>query len=66
MGIILYQSAIAIIMIVCRVVAPGALVAVALALTAFTAFNVFWPPLLVFQLAVIWGLFALLRKAKAA
>lgn len=66
MGIVLYQLAIAMIMIVTRVVAPQGLLVAALILTAFTGINVFWPPLIVLQLVVVWGMFALLNKANPA
>ena len=64
MGIFLFQCAIAIIMVVTRLVAPNALVWVALAITGFTLFMVNWMPLMALQLAVTWGLFALLSNWK--
>ncbi len=66
MGIILYQSAIALILITTRIVAPQGLLVAALACTAFTFFNVSWAPLFVLQMVVIWSLFAILSKIKSA
>lgn len=64
-GVVFYQLAIIAIMFVVRVTAPGRLFLTAIVLTIFTAVNVFWPPLIVLQLLVVWGGYALLRTSRS-
>ncbi|WP_457089891.1 DarT ssDNA thymidine ADP-ribosyltransferase family protein [Microvirga sp. P5_D2] len=60
MAVLLYQLAIVVTLVLTRVVAPARLSTAALIWTVLTLLNLFWPPLIILQLLVIWGTFALL------
>lgn len=64
MEILLYQITIFITLVLTRYVAPRLFLAACLVWTAFTAVNLFWPPLIVLQLFVIWGTFCALEPPK--
>ncbi|WP_185982591.1 DarT ssDNA thymidine ADP-ribosyltransferase family protein [Aureimonas mangrovi] len=60
MEILAYQAFIAISLVVTRLAAPTHLALVAVVWTGFTVFNLFWPPLVILQLVVIWGTYSAL------
>ena len=62
MTILLYQLAIVATLILTRLIAPNRLLTAAFIWTALTAINVFWPPLLVGQLVVVWVTYSLLQS----
>jgi hypothetical protein len=66
LSIILYQLAIFATLVVTRAVAPHRLTAACLIWTALTFLNLFWPPLIVLQLFVIWGTYAALEPGAGA
>jgi hypothetical protein len=59
-AVLLYQLAIVVTLVLTRVVASDRLSTAALIWTGLTLLNLFWPPLIILQLLVIWGTFALL------
>lgn len=61
MTVFAYQLLIFVSLAIVRVLWPKQLLLVALIWTGFTALNLFYPPLIVLQLAVIWGTFCLLN-----
>jgi hypothetical protein len=56
-AILFYQMTIFVSLVLTRWLAPRLFRTVCLAWTAFTAINLFWPPLIILQLVVIWGTF---------
>lgn len=64
-GIVGYQVFIILSMVGCRVVFPSALAFLAMFWSALSLFNIFLPPLLVFQLVVVWVTFAMLGAGAA-
>jgi hypothetical protein len=65
MAVIYYQLAILATLIFVRVVFPKRLLLVALIWTGLTIINLFYPPLIIIQLAVIWVGYALLKSRSA-
>ncbi|MGF6875089.1 DarT ssDNA thymidine ADP-ribosyltransferase family protein [Paraburkholderia sp. MM5477-R1] len=64
MSILLYQLLIAGSLLAVRVLASDRLLPACLIWSALTLFNVFWPPLIVIQLMVIWVTYGLLQPAE--
>lgn len=62
MAVIYYQLAILATLIFVRVAFPKRLLLVALIWTGLTIINLFYRPLIIIQLAVIWGGYALLKS----
>lgn len=62
MPVLIYQSVIVLTLILTRLLAPNRLLVASWIWTGLTLVNLFFPPLIVVQLIVIWGTFALLRK----
>ena len=65
MAVVYYQLAILATLIFVRVAFPKRLLVVALIWTGLTIINLFYPPLIIIQLAVIWGGYALLKFRSA-
>ncbi|CAN7445412.1 hypothetical protein [Caulobacter sp. LjRoot300] len=65
MAVIYYQLAILATLIFVRVAFPKRLLLAVLIWTGLTTINLFYPPLIIIQLAVIWGGYALLRSRSA-
>lgn len=63
MGILGYQLAIVASLILVRLVARRYLLAACLAWTALTIVNLFWPPLTVLQLVVVWVTYGVLTRS---
>jgi len=61
MAILFYQMFIVFTLLITRLIAPRKLVLAALLWTALTVVNLFYPPLIILQLAVIWITFGLLN-----
>ncbi|WP_434345497.1 UvrD-helicase domain-containing protein [Myxococcus virescens] len=57
-----YQLAIVVTLILVRFISPRHLQAAAMVWTALTVINLFWPPLIVLQLLVIWGTYSRLKR----
>ncbi|WAM28559.1 UvrD-helicase domain-containing protein [Myxococcus sp. NMCA1] len=57
-----YQLAIVVTLILVRRISPRHLQGAALVWTALTVINLFWPPLIVVQLLVIWGAYGVLKR----
>ena len=62
MAVIYYQLAILATLIFVRVAFPKRLLIVALIWSGLTVINLFYPPLIIIQLAVIWGGYAVLKS----
>jgi hypothetical protein len=58
-----YQLAIIVTLLLVRLIAPKRLRGAALVWTALTVINLFWPPLIVLQLVVIWGTYGVLTRS---
>jgi hypothetical protein len=65
MAVIFYQLAIFATLIFVRFAFPKRLLTAALVWSALTVINLFYPPLIIIQLAVIWGSFRLLKPRVA-
>ncbi|SAL77396.1 DarT ssDNA thymidine ADP-ribosyltransferase family protein [Caballeronia telluris] len=65
MPILLYQLTIIGTLILTRILAPKRLQAVCLIWTVLTVVNLFWPPLIILQLLVIWMTFALIKPRES-
>ena len=66
MTIFLYQLTIIGTLLLTRAIAPKRLMMACLIWTAFTIINLFWPPLIVIQLLVIWVTFVLISPSNSA
>lgn len=66
MAVVYYQLFILATLVVVRVVFPTRLLLAALVWSGATIVNLFYPPLIVVQLVVIWGGFALLNTRRAS
>ncbi|WP_143026434.1 DarT ssDNA thymidine ADP-ribosyltransferase family protein [Paraburkholderia fungorum] len=64
MGILLYQLMIVGSLFAVRLIAPRRLLPACLIWSALTLFNVFWPPLMVIQLLVIWITYGTIQPAE--
>ncbi|HYO56978.1 ATP-dependent helicase [Archangium sp.] len=62
MAVIWYQLAIVVTLILVRLISPKHLQGAALVWTALTVINLFWPPLIVVQLIVIWVTYGVLTR----
>lgn len=61
MEILFYQSLIFTTLVAVRFLFPKYLEVACFVWTALTLFNLFWPPLIVLQLIVVWGTYAIIR-----
>lgn len=67
MEVLFYQGLIVITLVFVRIIAPKYLQAACLIWTVLTLVNLFWPPLIVLQLFVVWGTYGVIRpKATVA
>ena len=66
MEILFYQGLIFITLVLVRLFAPKYLEVACLVWTALTLVNLFWPPLIVLQLLVVWGTYAAIRPKESS
>ncbi len=64
MAVLGYQLAIVVTLILVRLISPKHLHGAALVWTALTVINLFWPPLIVLQLVVIWVTYGVLTPSE--
>jgi len=62
--VLIYQLVIITTLILTRFLAPNRLLLASWIWTGLTLVNLFWPPLIVIQLIVIWGTFGLLKQSR--